>query len=244
MAPANLLPLPYFLPVPLLPRNVPNDGPDNGETEIPSFEPPPPPPSPYKYPGWGIAIGVLCVAITCLFFAFLCAGLNRRNNRRAALVAEFPCLDAKVPLASGLAGSTCLTAAALAMPMHAEAIGTLEMPEKEGVVRMPARVKRAWRRLGRRRTKEEDVEGVSVGVVELKPMGSGMKMEAKEQKEESRWVRDGEGVWVWERACVRGSEAAGLRRPSPVMLQECVERNDEDVIGFVTEEVLEDVDLK
>jgi len=243
MAPTNLLSPPYFLPLRLLPR----DDPDNTQAEILNVESAPPPPFPYKYPGWGIAIGVLCVAITCLFFAFLCAGINRRNNHRAALIAEFPCLVARVPLASGLAGSTCMTAAALAMPMHAEAIGTLEMPEKGGVVgvvRMPARLKRAWRRLGRRRTKEEDVEGVSVGVVELKPVGSGTKMEAKDQKEESRWVMDGEGVWIWERACVRGSEAAGLRRPSPVMLQECVERTDEDVIGFVTEEMLEDVDLK
>jgi hypothetical protein len=182
MAPANLLHIPYLVPFRLLPR----EHPDDTRAEIPNVEPETGLPATYKYPPWAIAIGALCVAITCLFFAFLCAGLNRRNNRRAALVLEYPGLEDKVPLASGLAGSTSMTAAALAMPKHAEKIGTLALPENGavlglGVVTMPAKLKRMWRRWDRRRVKEEEVDGVAVGVVELKTVGmSSTKMEPEE----------------------------------------------------------------
>lgn len=227
MAPRDLLPLPYLLNIRLLGR----DTPDDTTGEVPNPQPEPVPPG-YKYPSWAIAVGVLCVIIVCIFFALVCAGLNRRNNRKAALAAEFPCFDSKLPLVCSLATSTSATAAAVAMPFHASEIGTPPLPgpaDKLLNLKLPVKLPRVFKKW-RRRT--EEVQRVVVAGLELKQVEVGKgKMEPRD--ETARWMKDGDGVWIWERGAGRG----------PIQSSASI-GDTEDVIGFVTEERFEDVDVK
>lgn len=245
MPPTNLLPLPYPVAVHLFSR----DTPDDTTGEVPNIEPEPVPP--YKYPGWAFGIGTLVVFVMCIFFAFTCAGINRRLNRKTALRAEFPCLGANMGLVSCLAASTSVSAAMFVMPGQASEIGTLPPVEKQKKVadlkvvkiniqglKMPVALPRVFKELGRKKTRGDSADaGVELlqlssvrGKSGLVPKGGG-------------WTIDKHGAWVWGNG---GGQKAGLTREGDhVLVEGYAGRDEEDSIGFITtEERLENVDVK
>ncbi|ELR05164.1 hypothetical protein VC83_03807 [Pseudogymnoascus destructans] len=246
MPPTNLLPLPYLLAVQLLSRDMPDDT----TGEVPNIEPEPVPP--YKYPSWAFGIGTLVVFVICIFFAFTCAGINRRLNRKALLRAEFPCLGANMGPVSCLATSSSNAAAAFVMPGHAEEVRTLSpMEEQKKVVdlkvvkinmknlKMPAALPKVFRKLGRKRERGEVVADDDVELIQL----SSVKGKSGLVPKGGRWTLDKQGTWVWEEG---GGKNAGLTGKGDHMLVEAYAgRDDEDSIGFVTtEERFENVDTK
>lgn len=248
MAPKDLLPLPYLLTIRLLTR----DTPDDTTGEVPNIEPEPVPS--YKYPGWAFGVGVLLVFILCIFNAFMCAGINRRLNRKAALKAEYPCLAANMGLVSCLANSTSVAAAAVAMPRHdGSEIGTVPgLDQKKRIVnidlkvvktkmqdlKMPVALPRVFRRLGR---KKAGLGIIVEGDIEMGPM-SPIKGKCLLPPKSEGWMLDDKGVWTWEGGV---KETALGPAGEEVIVQRFAGRDEEDSIGFVTtEERFENVDVK
>ena len=245
MPPKNLLPLPYLLADHLLTR----DTPDDTTGEVPNIEPEPV--LPYKYPKWAFGIGTLVVFAACIFFAFTCAGINRRLNRKAALRTEFPCLRNNMGLVSCLATSSSAAAAAFVMPGQADEIVTLPpVEDQKGKVdlkavkvkmqelKMPAALPRVFRKLGRKRARGEvvdaDIELIQLNSVKgksgLVPRGKG-------------WMMDKQGAWVWEDG--GGKKAGSVGEGHRVLVEEYPGRDEEDSIEFVTtEERFENIDVK
>ncbi|KFY07557.1 hypothetical protein V492_07023 [Pseudogymnoascus sp. VKM F-4246] len=238
MPPIKLHSLPYLLAAQLLAR----DTPDDTTGEVPNIKPEPAPP--YKYPSWAFGIGCLAVFGMCIFFAFTCAGINRRLNHKALLRAEFPCLEANMGLVSCLAASTSVSAALFVMPGQASDIRMLPPVEEQKKVidlkvvkfkvqeiKMPAALPRAFRKMGRKRTRGEDADGD----IELMQLSSVKGKSGLVPKGEG-WMLDKDGSWVWG---VRGGNKAGLAA------EEYAARDEDDSIGFVTtEERFENVDAK
>lgn len=260
MAPAFLRPSPYLMIVGRLAIReapTPNDsttGPnDPQETNLV-----PPAYPDYNYPKWGIAVGTLCVAMACVFFSFICAFLNRRNNKQAAFLAEFPCLDSKLHTGSGLATSTCAIPTALALSKYADEFGPATIAAEKisaigtrtpfatitNRIKMPKKVMRAFKFHSRRKV-QQDVEGVPVGVdiVELKPVD--LTSTVLDQKEEAKVPKNPDaGMFDWNRPEVRKGDGH-VERPEPAIVPSSADVNaDVDAIAFVTEERFEDVDLK
>lgn len=165
----------------------------------------------YNYPGWGIGVGVLCVMACCTFFSFCCSVVNRRNNKRAEFLAEFPCLDPSVPLASGLATTTCAAAIGHVLPLYKDDIGPTKPAEEKKLplgldkISVPANVKLAVNRMkGKKKTMGEDL-----GMVELN--GQEVKMDDAEDpttKEEEEGVtvhKEGEEVGRLDPAAAEGA---------------------------------------
>lgn len=153
----------------------------------------------YVYPSWGIGVGVLCVLACCVFFSYCCSFVNRRNNKRAAFLAEFPCLDPTVPLASGLATTTCAAAIGHALPLYKDDVGPTKpaidrkLPLGLNKVSVPMPVKRAVNRM---KGKKETV-GQDMGMVEMKVPEEQNKVDsndpaAKEEEEGVTVHKEGE----------------------------------------------------
>lgn len=262
MAPTFLRPSSYLLKIGLLAiRNTDPDIDDQDSTSGPNGTPEdniaPPAFPDYKYPGWGIAVGTLCVALCCVAFSFLCAFLNRRNNKQAAFLAEFPALDSNTHTASGLATSTCAIPTALALSKYADAFGpaTIAAEKTSAIgtrtpfgfvdkIHMPRQVTRAFRKVGRRKVQNESVDGVPVGVdiVELKPVDLTSTV-LNPEGQGTKAVKDGE-VFDWNRPEEKHDEGQ-LERPVPAIVPPSADVNaDVDAITFVTEERFENIDLK
>lgn len=211
----------------------------------------------YNYPKWGIAVGTLCVAMACVFFSFICAFLNRRNNKQAAFLEEFPCLDSKLHTGSGLATSTCAIPTALALSKYADEFGpaTIAAEKISAIgtrtpfavitdrIRVPKKVTRAFRLRGRRKV-QQDVEGLPVGVdiVELKPVD--LTSTVLDAKEGAKVAKDPHaGMFDWNRPEVK-KEDGHVERSELAIAPSSVDVNaDVDAIAFVTEERFENVDL-
>lgn len=253
-----LRPSPYLMKIGRLAiRDTPDDS-TSGPNGTPEDNLVPPAFLEYKYPSWGIAVGTLCVALTCVAFSFLCACLNRRSNKQAAFLAEFPCLGPKTHLASGLATSTCAIPTALALSKYADEFGPATIAAEKTLaigtrtpfgfvtdkIKMPKQVTRVFRKVGRNKEQEESVDGVPVGVdiVELKPVDlASTVLDPKD--EQSKVVKDGETMFGWNRSEVKKED--GHERSAPAIVPSSADVNaDVDAIAFVTEERFENVDLK
>ena len=259
MAPTSPFIRPYLMQIGRLTirdENINNQDSVDGPAGTPEYNTPEAFPD-YTYPGWGIAVGTLCVALCCVAFSFLCAFLNRRSNKQAAFLAEFPCLGSKTHLAGGLATSTCAIPTALALSKYADAFGPATLAaEKTSAIgtrqpfgfvnrmQMPRQVTRVLHKVGRRKAQNESVNGVPVGIdiVELKPVDlTSTVLDSKE--EGTKKAKDGE-VFDWNRPEVKHEEGA-LERPAPAIVPSSADVNaDVDAIAFVTEERFENVDLK
>lgn len=262
MAPIFIRPSPYLMKIGLLAiRNTDPNIDDQDSTSGPNGTPeenvaPPAGPN-YKYPSWGIAVGTLCVAICCVGFSFLCAFLNRRNNKQAAFLAEYPSLGSKTHTASGLATSTCAIPTALALSRYADEFGpaTIAAEKTSAIgtrmpfgfvnnIHMPRQVTRVLRKVGRREVRNESVDGVPVGVdiMELKPVDLTSTV-LNSGGEGAKKVKDGE-TFGWNRPEEKHDEGQ-LERPVPAIVPTSAGVNaDVDAIAFVTEERFENVDLR
>ena len=263
MAPAVLRPSPYLMTLGRLAiREAPTpDDSTTGPNDPQETNLVPPAYPGYNYPKWGIAVGTLCVAMTCVVFSFACAFLNRRNNKQVAFLAEFPCLDSKLHTGSGLATSTCAIPTALALSKYADEFGPATIAAEKissigtrtpfGMItdriKMPRKVTRAFKLHGRGKV-QQDVEGVPVGVdiVELKPVD--LTSTLLDPKEEAKVAKDPDaGMFDWNRPEVK-KEDGHIERPEPAIVPSSADVNadvntDVDAIAFVTEERFENVDL-
>ena len=238
MAPAYIRPLPY-----LTPRH---DSEPDATAPLPDTTAPH-----YKYPGWAFAVGVIAVLCICIFYSFACLVINRHSNKRAAFVAEFPCLDKKLGaggVATGLATTSTGVVVAWMLPNYVSEIGPIRLePEEEeegllskcvpaGVKRLPGNLKRA---VGRWRKKDGDlgvvelqaVEGISPvddGKPEPAGLGLGMREEGDKERELETIHKEGE---------------PHVAVPAPVAAPRRAEE-DADRIAFVDDRGFENVDLK
>ncbi len=211
----------------------------------------------YKFPGWGIALGALCVIATCAFFGWVCTYTNRQSRRKALLLEEYPCLDGLTHLASQLARHATSTALLpqqwvdneLGPVQTAPAIDEKSAGAPFGIdvrkIKMPTKLKQVVGKMGRRIAREEGVEGVAAGMMDMKPVD--MSTTKLEPKDEVKILDQGlAGELPYQRP-VEKEELESGARPMANRLGRAgdLDVNDgADAICFVTEERLENVDLK